>query len=278
MRVCENDRRPFFSLPPTPFTQNVVTLDVLFLYVGASLSHPWQLSAAHRSSPILDSHGFRVSVLESLTFRYIADELASLGNWRSKFGCIIFTSQRAVEAFKQRGFEGSPSDLCFVVGPATGGLASEIGFEPKGSHCGTASSLAEFIIEQYGTGYSKPALFLTGAKHSSLLPQRLRDNGIEVEEKIVYVAVPNPNLPSALASAISERHGQLCIVFFSPSAVTLAEPGLRSPALPDDLVLKLVAIGPTTAQAITQAGLSVSGVCSSPTPDAVLTLIKELHH
>uniref|UniRef100_A0A0X3P2L7 Uroporphyrinogen-III synthase n=1 Tax=Schistocephalus solidus TaxID=70667 RepID=A0A0X3P2L7_SCHSO len=101
---------------------------------------------------ILDSHGFSVSVLESLTFHCNSDEFVSLGSWRSKFGCIIFTSQRAVEAFEKAGFKGSPSDLCFAVGPATGDLAASIGFEPRGSHCATASSLAEFIVEQYKTG------------------------------------------------------------------------------------------------------------------------------
>nr|CDS32497.1 uroporphyrinogen III synthase [Hymenolepis microstoma] len=227
---------------------------------------------------ILKQNNIHVDLIETITFSYCGCLFERLCKWRSSFSCIVFCSPRAVSAFASTNLIGVPEDLCFAVGPATSDAARKVGFCPKGSHTGNAEKLANFIIDNHLEETSKnPVLLLVGAKHSSVLTTKLREFGLSVEEVVVYNSIPNPDFGAYLASALKSRENRpLCLVFFSPSGVELAEPVLKNFLDLFHSNIRVVAIGPTTAARIENARLPLTGICESPTPESLLKCLQQL--
>lgn len=122
---------------------------------------------------------------------------------RVKYGGIIFTSQRAVEAFTQvvrdiRSKEDLnidellPSTLPFyVVGPATarGLRALDLQCPIVGEHTGNGDALAAFILEHYNSicqsDKPKPSLlFLVGEKRRDIIPKTLQSSDLPTGQTI----------------------------------------------------------------------------------------------
>ncbi|KAL5966820.1 Uroporphyrinogen-III synthase [Taenia solium] len=149
--------------------------------------------------------------------------------------------------------------------------ASRLGFTTRGSHTGNAKNLAEFILDNYTKEVSeKPILLLTGARHSPVLPNRLREAGLIVEEVISYDSTPNPNFETQLLSLLKkEENRSQCLVFFSPSGVEMAWP-ILSKFLPQlNYAIRLIAIGPSTGDKIEALRLPLTATCQSPTPESL---------
>ncbi|KAM7537863.1 hypothetical protein Aperf_G00000069847 [Anoplocephala perfoliata] len=236
---------------------------------------------SHESDPYvnaLNHKGIPVDLVETITFTFCGCLFERLCKWRSSHSCIVFCSPRAVSAFTSTNLIGLPEDLCFVVGPATSDFATKVGFAPKGSHTGDAEKLARFIIENYHDDVSKsPVLLLVGAKHNPLLPTKLREAGLDVDEVVVYSSLPNPAFAAQLSSLIKKRKSRpLCLVFFSPSGVELTGPILSDFLLQSSVDIRAVAIGPTTASRIEALGLPLAGTCQSPTPEGLLECLQQL--
>jgi uroporphyrinogen-III synthase len=128
----------------------------------------------------------------------------------SKYGAIIFTSQRAVEAFakvvediRQEGThsldELLPESLpLYVVGPATarGLRALNLRCPILGEDTGNGEALSVFILEHYNSLYNGPGkpsiLFLVGDKRRDIIPKTLQADYLavekrsQVEELVVY--------------------------------------------------------------------------------------------
>ena len=137
------------------------------------------------------------------------------------YGGLIFTSQRAVEAFTKIVQDGPDDNTAdghvaktslawphlqevpvYSVGPATTRALKAVPQDPPlqvfGEHTGNGDSLAHFILEHYGQWYAdrpeeKPALlFLVGEQRRDIIPKTLMDENlpdgkrIEVEETVVY--------------------------------------------------------------------------------------------
>ncbi|VUZ48811.1 unnamed protein product [Hymenolepis diminuta] len=227
---------------------------------------------------ILEQNDIHVDLVETITFAYCGCLFERLCKWRSSYSCIVFCSPRAVSAFASTNLIGVSEDLCFTVGPATSDAATKVGFSPKGSHTGNAEKLANFIIENYLEEASKnPILLLVGAKHSSVLPTKLRESGLSVEEVVVYCSIPNIDFGAQLSSALKERENRpLCLVFFSPSGVELAQSVLRNFLDLSNTNIRTIAIGPTTAGKIENVNLPLAGICQSPTPESLLECLQQL--
>ncbi|KAK0610488.1 tetrapyrrole biosynthesis, uroporphyrinogen III synthase [Bombardia bombarda] len=129
---------------------------------------------------------------------------------QSSYGALVFTSQRAVEAFASLVEEGKGEDEgwpylldvpVYSVGPATTRALQAISQLPPlqifGGHTGNGESLAQFILEHYGTWYSDrpskpPLLFLVGEQRRDIIPKSLMDPNlpsnkrIRVDEVVVY--------------------------------------------------------------------------------------------
>ena len=126
------------------------------------------------------------------------------------YGALIFTSQRAVEAFTQIVEEARRKGLhaiddllpeslpLYVVGPATarGLRALNLPCPILGEHTGNGEALAAYMLEHYNRlhpGTEKPPiLFLVGDKRRDIIPKTMQavDLGAErrcnVDEMVIY--------------------------------------------------------------------------------------------
>ena len=147
---------------------------------------------------------------------------------------VIFTSMNAVEAVAEFLFDEQPAWSIFCIGNNTRQLVQKyFGEEYIAGFAQDASALAELII---AGGDVETAVFFCGDKRRDELPEKLRENNIELNEIVVYET-------NAIHQKMSkEYHG---ILFFSPSAVDsfFAANKVNSGTV-------LFAIGNTTASAI----------------------------
>ncbi len=148
----------------------------------------------------------------------------------------VFTSKNAVQAFDQIVNAEVPWKI-FCIGQSTKNSVSKIFGEEKIS--GTADSAAELSDVILQDKEIKNVIFFCGKQRREELPQKLKAEGIEVEEIVVYETLETPQ---KLSRKIYDG-----ILFFSPSAVnsffSLNKINEQT---------QIFAIGKTTADAIHQ--------------------------
>jgi uroporphyrinogen-III synthase len=223
---------------------------------------------------------------------------------RNKYGGIIFTSQRAVEAFELVVKDlTSKSQLdnivLYVVGPATSRALQAMNLKCRilGEECGNGEALAAFMLEDFGARYQnkqKPGLlFLVGEQRRDIIPRTLQDESlpaeklVKVQEIEVYKTIEHPELGGNFAKEW-ERHGgsekAQWVVIFSPSGCKTI---LQKLGLLDDLdrtldaklrarvLTKIVTIGPTTRDyLINEFGFVPDAVAEKPSPEGVQEAIE----
>lgn len=193
--------------------------------------------------PVLE-HQFRKTSIDWL--HSVAQEggfsLSSNATTTDRFGGIIFTSQRAVEAFTQivqslgapeRDTSLSPQFVLYAVGPATAkglrslGLACPI----LGEETGNGEALAAFMLEDYNKrhpqGEKRPLLFLVGEQRRDIIPKTLQsaelsdERRIKVVELTVYETGEMRSFRSNFSDILAgnERSGvaEQWVVVFSPT-------------------------------------------------------------
>ncbi|KLU84578.1 hypothetical protein MAPG_03618 [Magnaporthiopsis poae ATCC 64411] len=222
----------------------------------------------------------------------------------AEYGGLIFTSQRAVEAFATlveeeagSGGDGWPhlQDVpVYSVGPATTralrAVPQQPGLQVYGEHTGNGETLAPFILEHYGSWYQDratkpPLLFLVGEQRRDVIPRVLMDDRlapdrrVQVDEVVVYgtgvMASFENDLAAALVRAKEAERREVWVVVFSPTG---CESMLRALGLlgatggggDNDLRRLIATIGPTT-KAFLQKSLGFEpDVCASmPSPEGV---------
>lgn len=183
---------------------------------------------------------------------------------------LVFTSARAVEAVRDLPF---PKAKIAVVGPSTERKLSEIGVKadliPAVQN---AAGLADTIIR--ATPRPGRVLFLRGDKALPIVPERLRAAGFEVMEQAVYRTTSvSPEAARRIAEAILASAD--AVIFGSPTGVR----ALTAAVPLSDLVEKkpsllFCALGPTTAAALTAAGIAQPIVAVSPSPEMVVRAVE----
>ncbi|KAF2227881.1 uroporphyrinogen-III synthase [Elsinoe ampelina] len=156
------------------------------------------------------------------------------------FGGIIFTSQRAVEAFSrvvdtlslQQREQCLPQGLpLFVVGPATAKAvrALQLKCSVLGEESGNGDILADFILEKYKSplgpdGRRLPLLFLVGEQRRDIIPVKLQNAEpeqlrIPVIERTVYGTAEKADFGDELEKILKQRprDTDMWVVVFSPS-------------------------------------------------------------
>eukprot|EP00058_Branchiostoma_floridae_P023141 XP_002608631.1 hypothetical protein BRAFLDRAFT_127880 [Branchiostoma floridae] len=118
--------------------------------------------------------------------------------------------------------------------------ARSLGLTPSGEECGTATQLADLITQKF-TSNSKALLFPCGFMRRETLPSALSAANIPLTELRVYQTTAHPDIDKRLQAYIAEQ---------------------------------IAAIGPTTAEAMTSAGLSVACTAEKPNPQALLAAIQ----
>ncbi|KAI9722860.1 MAG: hypothetical protein M1828_004426 [Chrysothrix sp. TS-e1954] len=246
--------------------------------------------------------------LESLVTDGAFQSHAARGLPTVRYGGIIFTSQRAVEAFATvvdrlhvQGIvlkELLPASCqLYVVGPATarGLKATEVKCSIVGEESGNGQNLASFIQTHYdaniapesGITRKLPLLFLVGEQRRDIIPKTLQDGGLPVDSRItvdevtVYETQVLESFSTSFKSLISQRllrHERQWIVVFSPTG---CQAMLQALGLIDasckydkgkDLGRKtfIATIGPTTRDYLWEQFQFVPDACAKePTPKGV---------
>ncbi|AEO67743.1 uncharacterized protein THITE_2116724 [Thermothielavioides terrestris NRRL 8126] len=216
----------------------------------------------------------------------------------STYGGLIFTSQRAVEAFaklveERRGEEDGWPHLqdvpVYSVGPATTRALKAVPQVPPlqvfGEHTGSGDKLAPFILEHYGEWYKgrepmPPLLFLVGDKRRDVIPRVLTEAGWRLDEVVVYGTGELESFKEDFTQRLRETADRPLrwVVVFSPSgcgsmlsALGLLDEstGRAKPKQPDRDTL-IATIGPTTRDHLMQKfGYEPDACAKQPTPEGV---------
>ncbi|KAF3704284.1 Uroporphyrinogen-III synthase [Channa argus] len=227
----------------------------------------------------LASQGHKATLIPVLSFKFVS--LNTLSNkllQPEKYGGLVFTSPRAVEAVKKclEAGEGSEewnnsvrdkwnTKSIYVVGKATAALVQNLGLNPLGEDTGTAEILSRIIIEREDTN-SPPLFFPCGSIKREVLPTALRENGVPLETLTVYQTAEHPDLEKNLKNYFREQGIPASIAFFSPSGVNFCLEVVQRLSGEELRHIKFAAIGPTTQDAMIAKGLCVS--CTAEKPSA----------
>ncbi|KAL3303719.1 uroporphyrinogen-iii synthase [Colletotrichum asianum] len=166
------------------------------------------------------------------------------------YGGLIFTSQRAVEAFtklidEKKGESTLFSDTeggwphlhevpVYSVGPATTRALKAITQDPPlqvfGEHTGNGDALAKYILDHYSQWYhdrsiKPPVLFLVGEQRRDIIPKTLMapnlasENRIQVDEVVVYGTGVMESFPRDFAHILqtTDAASSRWVVVFSPT-------------------------------------------------------------
>ncbi|KAI1458528.1 tetrapyrrole biosynthesis, uroporphyrinogen III synthase [Annulohypoxylon moriforme] len=222
----------------------------------------------------------------------------------SDYGGLIFTSQRAVEAFAKlvdeyKDDENWPhlQDIpIYSVGPATTRALKAIPQTPPlqifGEHTGNGDALAQFILEHYGEWYKDrstkpPLLFLVGEQRRDIIPKTLMDENlpdnqrVAVTEIVVYGTGVMESFSKDFAAVLQETATRQSrwVVVFSPTG---CDSMLKVLGMLDDDTGKvakgiqgkpatyIATIGPTTRNYLKRTFDYEPDVCSEkPSPEGV---------
>jgi uroporphyrinogen-III synthase len=227
------------------------------------------------------------------------------------YGALIFTSQRAVEAFTEvveetrskRGLDINdllPESLpLYVVGPATarGLRALELQCPILGEETGNGEALAGFILEHYNSvcpGASKPPiLFMVGDKRRDIIPKTLQSEELDlskrtgVDELVIYETGEMHSFLNDFSMIWRDNAGRgserQWVVVFSPTGCRAmmeslgmldVKTGKVKPAA-DQRDILIATIGPTTRDYLVQEFGFTPEVCADkPSPEGIAEGIK----
>ncbi|KAL7620041.1 hypothetical protein AAE478_010590 [Parahypoxylon ruwenzoriense] len=235
-------------------------------------------------------------------------------NANGTYGGLIFTSQRAVEAFAKlvegsRGDENWPhlQDVpIYSVGPATTRALKAIPQVPPlqifGEHTGNGDALAQFILDHYGKWYSdrptKPRLlFLVGEQRRDVIPKTLTDESLPDDRRIgvTEIVMYGTGVMDSFTQDFSEVLDRTAdrqtrwVVVFSPTGCDSMLKGLDLLGEETGKVAKgskggidkkqatyIATIGPTTQNYLTRTFDYEPDVCAEkPSPEGVWQGITE---
>lgn len=183
---------------------------------------------------------------------------------------IIFTSQRAVEAWRTAANDTRvPSAWnnveLYIVGPKTASLVRDLACfaESPMVVANRASELGDQLVaRQHGR-----LLFLAGDKRRDELPVRLAKAGIDVHELRVYATCAHPQLATRLAQL---KEPLAWLVYYSPSGYDyVMRSGIQLPPA------KVAAIGPTSADHLQRHQVVVHVVAEQPKPRVLADAIAD---
>ncbi|KAK3989663.1 tetrapyrrole biosynthesis, uroporphyrinogen III synthase [Cladorrhinum sp. PSN332] len=219
----------------------------------------------------------------------------------AKYGGLIFTSQRAVEAFTKLVEDGKGEDKwpylqdipVYSVGPATTRCLKAVPQTPSlqvfGEHTGNGETLAPFILEHYSEWYKDrevkpPLLFLVGDKRRDIIPKVLKGAGWQLDETVIYGTGEMKSFKQDFIRRLEDTKDRRrrWVVVFSPSGCDsmlsalgfLDETtGKAKPKQPDRSTL-IATIGPTTRDhLINKFGYEPEVSAEQPSPEGVWNAI-----
>lgn len=182
-----------------------------------------------------------------------------------EYAGLIVTSVNAVihlaPLLREAGVELAALDtVCFAIGNKTAAALRELGVDPLLARESVAESLLVTVREQISEVTGASFLFPRARRGRTVLIDGLRDAGARVDALTAYETLEvtdGPDLPDD-----RDIHW---VTFTSPSAV---EAFLARAAIPAGA--RVACIGPTTARAAEQEGLTVAAVPEEQTVEAMV--------
>lgn len=226
---------------------------------------------------------------------------------KPRYGGLVFTSQRAVEAFASvvrslRAHDIPVEQLfdeklpIYVVGPATARAiqALDIPSQVFGESSGNGEALADFILANHALPRKYPLLFLVGEDRRDIIPKTLqskaisREKRIPIEELTVYTTDEMSSFAGEflreLYSARQRSPKRQWIAVFSPTGckamlegIGLLEPqdDIKAALGNDKRTTRIAVIGPTTQTYLQKEfGLEPDAVAKAPTPEGLSEAIE----
>lgn len=262
--------------------------------------------------PVLE-HRFRDDALKQLRADIVHGGFADAHLRTAKYGAVIFTSQRAVEAFAQvvqdlRREQGHDLDALlpptlpfYVVGPATarGLRALSLQCPILGEESGNGEVLSKFILEHYNSlvGPKLPILFLVGEQRRDIIPKTLQSPNLSkerytpVDEVVVYETGEMLSFREDFGTIVASNKDagvvQQWVVVFSPTGgkamlETLGKAGdigdTNKSLDQDGCRTYIAAIGPTTREYLAKFGYEPDVCAKKPSPEGVGNGIEDFMH
>ncbi|CAG0920108.1 unnamed protein product [Notodromas monacha] len=218
------------------------------------------------------------------------DDLPKLIEDEKKVRRLVLTSNRAVDAFcktldssvsENATFFWKNTAVIYAVGPKTAVHAEEsIGNgNVFGENSGNGDELATFISNHINTESNVQARLLYPCSDIAVgtVVEKLKQEkpNICVDAVTAYKTTSNMKLEEQLTAAIQDCDGKRTLVFFSPSGVrNVFEASERlGLTLFDDA--EVIAVGPTTEQALVHMGHPPDKIMDRPTPDSLLKCLSD---
>ncbi|MBN1442408.1 MAG: uroporphyrinogen-III synthase [Planctomycetes bacterium] len=227
----------------------------------------------------LERLGARVVAVPAIRFAPADDlrEWRAALEHRASISHLVFTSRNAVRFFLLLG-EREAIPLAFwrarrvaAVGRGTGEELAAAGLPPDrvpGTQTGV--DLAAELIEKEGVGPGSVLLVPRSAIAAPEAVDLLRAAGAGVHAPAIYQTLPqSPEMAEPLFALLDAGEPVDAVTFASPSALDgfLSMTGDRGRDLLRSPRTRIVAIGPTTAGAIREAGLEVAAEARQPGMD-----------
>lgn len=264
----------------------------------------------HRYTPVFVSvleHHFKRGALDGVREKIISRGLVPKAKeGLAIYGALIFTSQRAVEAFAEiveelRNDKSHDVDHLlpeslplYVVGPATArGLRSlNLKCPILGEETGNGEALAGYMLEHYNNLYAGPGkppiLFLVGDKRRDIIPKTLQaeklgdERRCKVDELVIYETGEMQSFKKDFSTIWRKNVDASCerqwVVVFSPTgcqamldSIGLLDAGTgRAKPSSDQSNIFIATIGPTTRDYLQDKFGFVPDVCAEkPSPEGI---------
>lgn len=238
----------------------------------------------------LASCGHTAALIPVLSFTFVSlNELSERLLEPERFGGLIFTSPRAVEAVRTcfdynthtRKWDAVKDKWneksVYVVGKATASLVEDLGLRPLGEETGTADALSLLILQRENQDIL-PLLFPCGSIKREVLPTALRKNRVPLETLTVYQTSEHPDLQKNITDYFTQQGVPASVAFFSPSGVTFCLDLVKRLSGSQLEQIQFAAIGPTTADALRSHGLTVRCCAEKPTAKHLAAAITRALH
>jgi uroporphyrinogen-III synthase len=223
---------------------------------------------------LLEDEGAEVIALPLLELLPPEDErpLRSAAEQIHQYAWIAFASPSAVRALVGAAQQAGTLDRLAklkvaVVGPGTGTEVEAHGLTvAKTATVNTGAGLAQALLG--AVGVDEQVLLPAAQQGRPELEDGLRRAGIRVARVVAYRSEQRP-VDKATLEALASNPPEV-LLFASPRAVTAFFELLVSTDTSRLKHSKFVAIGPTTASALTRLGVTVAAVAERPTSEALV--------
>jgi uroporphyrinogen-III synthase len=189
---------------------------------------------------------------------------------------LIATSRNALRALARSPSLAQAIKIpIFTVGPNSGAMATELGFETVISGPASARELLALIVARAEPA-GRPLLVLRGEPQAFNILAALEERGFSVGEKIVYRSVPAESLPEEAEMAI--RRGEIdAVMLMSPVTAATFRALVRQAGLEGEArLLHYLCLSAGVAKSLGSIPPTNLHVAAQPNSEEMLALVERM--